>query len=183
MEDKEIIELYFNRDEKAIRETAKKYGAYCNSIAHNILDDWRDCEECVNDAYLKTWQSIPPCRPNILSAYIGKIVRNLAFDKYNASHAQKRGGYEVPLVLDELAQIVSVDPVEEDKTDLTEAINSFLRQLPKQKRQIMVSRYWYCQSVKEIAQRFEMSDNQVSVTLNRLRNKLKQYLTKEGFKL
>lgn len=108
MEDREIVNLYWERNSNAIKETASKYGGYCKAIAKNILGNNEDAEECVNDIYLNTWNSIPPNRPNVLSTYLGKITRNLSFDRFRHRHADKRGGGEIELVLDELGECVSV---------------------------------------------------------------------------
>ena len=186
MNDKEIIQLYFDRDPKALSATAKKYGKYCTSIAKNILGNDEDVEECVNDTYLNTWNSIPPTIPTILSAFLGKITRNIAFNKYRHNHVKKRGNGEVALVLDELTDCVSgLDDVEQeiDRKQLVEAINSFLNTLSSQNRNIFICRYWYSDSVASIAKRYGITENNVSVILNRLRSKLKKYLLERGFEL
>ena len=183
MNDKDIIQLYLNRDQRALSATAKKYGKYCTSIAKNILGNNEDAEECVNDTYLSTWNSIPPTIPTILSAFLGKITRNLAFNKYKHNHVMKRGNGEIAVVLDELAECVSgVDDVEQeiDRRELVATINSFLETLPPKKRNIFICRYWYSDSVSSIARRYEMTESNVSVTLNRLRSKLKEYLSERG---
>lgn len=186
MNDKEIIQLYLNRDQRALSVTAKKYGKYCTSIAKNILGNNEDAEECVNDAYLNTWNSIPPTIPTIFSAFLGRITRNLAFNKYKHSHVMKRGNGEVTIVLDELAECVSgLDDVEKeiDRRELVEAINSFLDTLSPRKRNIFISRYWYADSVSSIAERYEMTESNVFTTLSRLRLKLKKYLIERGFEI
>ena len=176
--DKDIIQLYFNRDQSALSATAKKYGKYCTSIAKNILGSNEDAEECVNDTYLSAWNSIPPTRPTILSAFLGKITRNLAFNKYKHNHVMKRGSGEIAVVLDELAECVSgLEDVEQeiDRRELIAEINSFLDTLSPKKRNIFICRYWYSDSIPSIAKRYEMTESNVSVTLNRLRSKLKEY--------
>lgn len=186
MDDKDIIDLYFERNELAIEATANKYGAYCTSIAKNILGNDEDAGECVNDTYLNTWEAIPPTRPSFFSAFLAKITRNLAFNIYRRNHAEKRGGGEVSLVLDELSECVSGKDnveMEVEKKELIETINSFLKTLEPGKRNIFVCRYWYSDSVKEIAKRFKMTESNVSVTLNRLRTKLKKYLLERGFEV
>ena len=186
MEDERIVLLYWDRDEAAISESSMKYGAYCTSIAQNILKNPADAEECVNDTYLSTWNSIPPTIPTILSAFLGKITRNLAFNKYKHNHVMKRGNGEIAVVLDELAECVSgVDDVEQeiDRRELVATINSFLETLPPKKRNIFICRYWYSDSVSSIARRYEMTESNVSVTLNRLRSKLKEYLSERGYVL
>lgn len=186
MNDKDIIQLYLNRDQRALSATAKKYGKYCTSIVKNILGNNEDAEECVNDTYLSTWDSIPPTIPTILSAFLGKNTRNLAFNKYKHNHVMKRGNGEIAVVLDELAECVSgVDDVEQeiDRRELVATINSFLETLPPKKRNIFICRYWYSDSVSSIARRYEMTESNVSVTLNRLRSKLKEYLLERGYVL
>lgn len=184
MDDSRIIELYWDRNEDAIAATASKYGSYCASIARNILSAKEDSEECVNDTYLSAWNSMPPNRPAILSSFLGKITRNLAFNRYKHNTAEKRGGGEAPLVLDELGDVVSGrDSVEDEisRQELVSAINAFLKTLSRDKRAVFVCRYWYFDSVSEIASRFGMTENSVYVTLSRLREKLRIYLNERGF--
>lgn len=186
MEDERIIDLYFRRDEEAIPATANKYGAYCTAIAKNILPTPEDAEECVNDTYYKTWNAIPPHKPTVLSAFLGKITRNLAFNLYKASTAEKRGGGELPLVLEELAGCVSGgDSVEEvlDRKALAEEIDRFLGGLSAEKRSIFVRRYFYTDPLSDIAQSYGMSYSGLLMTLNRLRKKLRAYLIKRGYNL
>lgn len=186
MNDKDIIQLYFDRDQKALSATAKKYGKYCTSIAKNILGNNEDAEECVNDTYLNVWNSIPPTRPTRFSAFLGKITRNLAFNMYKHAHVMKRGKGEVTLVLDELAECVSgLEDVEQEinRQELITEINSFLSTLAPKKRNIFICRYWYSDSISSIAKRYEMSDSNVSTTLNRLRKQLKEYLLERGYEL
>ena len=186
MDDAKIVRLYWDRDEQAIPATADKYGNYCTSIAKNILGNREDTEECVNDTYLNAWNSMPPHRPSVLSAFLGKIVRNLSFNRYKHYTADKRGGGELSVVLDELSDLVSgKDAVEQevDRKELVNAIDSFLDRLPADKRSIFVSRYWYTDSISEIAVRHGMNGGAVSMTLNRLRLKLHNYLLERGFEL
>lgn len=186
IEDEEIIQLYFERNEKAIQATADKFGHYCNSIAYHILNNWEDTEECVADTYLKAWNSIPPNRPSVLRLFLGKITRNKAFDIYKKMNADKRGGGEFTIILDELAECVSggSEPDKElDRKQMQDAINSFLGALSKEKCALFVRRYWYAESISEIAERYSMSENYVSVSLYRLRKKLHDYLIKRGFEL
>lgn len=186
MEDREIVNLYWERNANAIQETAAKYGGYCKSIAMNILGSHEDAEECVNDTYLNTWNSIPSNRPNMLSTYLGKITRNLSFDRFRHAHAEKRGGGEMELVLEELGECVSgTDSVEQEfeEKELVRAINDFLDTLPREKCSIFLCRYWYAMPVSQIAARFDMREGTISVTLNRIREKLKQYLTERGYDL
>jgi len=186
MNDKDIVQLCFERNPDAIDELSKKYGSYCNTIAKSILGSSEDAAECVNDAYHKVWNSIPPEKPKNLAAYIGKIVRNLSFDTYKHLTAEKRGGGTINLVLDELADIVSGnESIEQeiDRKELIVNINTFLNALSKEKRSIFVYRYMYAYSVKEIAGLFGKSEGNISVLLNRIRKGLKEYLTERGYNL
>ena len=182
MEDKQIVDLYWERSESAIKETEKKYGRYCHYIAYQILENDEDAKEVVNDTYLKTWQTIPPKRPEALKPYVGMISRHLAFDVYEEQHTQKRG--QIPLVLDELAECL---PSDEDDWDvvsgiaLHDSLNTFLRGLPQKTRNIFIRRYWYTSSITEIAEEYSMKESAVGMLLLRTRNKLKTHLQKEGF--
>ena len=186
MDDAKIVQMYFDRDEQAIPATADKYGNYCTSIANNILGNHEDAEECVNDTYLNTWNAIPPHRPKMLSTFLGKIVRNLAFNRYKHNTADKRGGGEITSVLDELASCVSgnedVGQAYEYK-ELVATINNFLRTLSAHKRNIFVCRYWYTDSISDIAARYNMTYAAVSMELNRLRTKLHNYLIERGYEI
>ena len=186
MDDSVIVQMYWNRNEEALSATAKKYGLYCFSIAENILGNNEDAEECVNDTYLQTWNSIPDNKPKMLSTYLAKITRNLSFNRYKRNNAEKRGGGQIDLVLDELSDLI-ISPDESDKEFdsrlLSKAINAFLSNLSVEKRQIFMCRYWYADSIKDIAKRFDMTENNVSVTLNRLRQKLSEHLKESGYEL
>jgi len=183
MDDKQILELYNERSETAISETAEKYGKYCHYIAYNILYNIQDSEECVNDTYLKAWQTIPPHYPNKLSTYLGKITRNLALNRYKYYNRQKRGEGQTELVLDELLECVpaaeSPEQAVEEKI-LVEVLNRFLDDLPEEKMKIFMRRYWYMSPIKEIADDLEMGESKVKMILSRSRSKLKQILEKEG---
>lgn len=186
MDDQQIIALYWQRDERAIPATAETYGSYCFRIAHNILHERQDAEECLNDVWLRAWNNMPPHRPRFLSAFLGRITRNLALNMYSLKSAQKRGGGEAALVLDELAECVSGRETTEDLVSaraLTEALNAFLAIMPPKKRKVFLRRYWYADSVSEIARTMGMTENQVSVLLHRQRAALKQFLTERGFDL
>lgn len=179
MEDAKIVELYWDRDQSAITQTANKYGKYCLSIAGNILGNHEDAEECVNDTYMQAWNSMPEHRPAVLSTYLGKITRNLSFNRYKYERAKKRGGSEIPEVLDELSGCVAGTAnieMEIEYKELLMAINAFLETLPLKKRSIFVCRYWYAESISDIAKQYGMRENTVSMTLNRLRGKLQKYL-------
>ena len=182
--DETIVNRFFDRNEQALSDVQEKYEAYLKTVAKNILGSDLDAEECVNDTYMKAWDSIPPNRPENLKAYLSKITRNLSFNLYQKAHAGKRGGGETALVLDELEGCVpgNYDPEEEiTKQELASEINAFLSGLPKENRMLFVSRYYYADSVSEIAKRFRLSENTVSVRLNRLRARLKKHLTERGY--
>ncbi len=183
MEDAAIIELYFSRSEDAIGETARKYGFYCWRIAHNILMRREDAEECVNDSYYRVWDSIPPEKPASLGGYLAKIVRNLSLDRLRELGAMKRGGGVVPASLDELQSVCGHGYDPEDllsAKELGQAVDRFLRTQPEQSRNVFLRRYFYFESRGEIAERCHISPAQVSVTLTRVRKRLRAYLTKEG---
>ncbi len=186
MEDRQIIELYFSRDEKAIKETDIKYGNYCRSISLRILKNKEDSEECINDTWMSAWISIPPKEPQRLSAYLGRITRNLSLKKYEATKAKKRGSGEIPLVLGELSLCIpdenDVDSIIDAKM-LEESINVFLASLSDAHRKIFMQRYWYLCSIREIAEENQMSQSNVKMTLLRLRNTLRENLKKEGVEI
>ncbi len=186
MNDNEIVQLYWERDERAISESSDKYGRYCTKIAENILSDHEDARECVNDTWLRAWDSMPPHRPSLLSAFLGKLTRNLSLDRYRMLHREKRGAHNMDLILDELEDCVSGADTPEDTAlgnELKEAINAFLRSLPAQKRYLFISRYWSAETISGLAERFQMSENNVSVSLNRIRGSLRAYLNERGYKL
>lgn len=182
LEDAQIIQLYWDRDTSAISETDMKYGKYCNKIAMNILSSTGDAEECVNDTYYKTWDTIPPQRPEIFPPFLGKIVRNLALDRYRYNTAQKRNG-KMDVLLSELENCIPSACTAEDTLEasvVTDVLNDYLAGLSKQKRIIFVQRYWYSQSIREIAKHFAMTEGQVKSILFRLRSGLRDALEKEG---
>lgn len=186
MEDKDIVQLYWNRDEQAIAETSSKYGRYCTSIAMNILNNPEDAEECVNDTYLKAWDSIPPHKPGVLSAFLGRIVRNISLNKYKHAHRAKRGGNEITLILDELGEIVSDEESVLDiaiRNEMIKTINDLIKTLSKEKQYMFFRRYWYSDSVKAIAAQCGRTENYVSVELGRMRKKLREHLTERGYDL
>lgn len=182
VEDRSIIDLYFERSEAAITETQIKYGKYCHYIAYNILNSKEDAEECVNDTYEKAWNSIPPARPERLSAFLGRITRNIALNRLVHAGAKKRyAGIE--MILDEVEEFIPDTGENEDVTDtilLKDVLNRFLRSLPGQTRIIFVRRYWYMGSVKEISKELGLTESNVKVILLRTRQKLKDTLEKEG---
>ena len=183
MDDKQIVELYWQRSERALAETDAKYGSYCRAIACRVLQDERDAEECVSDAYLDVWNRIPPHRPSVLSAFLGKTVRHIAIDRLRSRTAQKRGGGEVFLALDELAECIPAgDRVEREveKQELAGAIRSFLASLPDHERQVFLRRYWYMDSVEQVCKRFGFSQSKVKSMLSRTREKLRKYLVEQA---
>ena len=182
MEDQKIIELYWSRNEEAIRQTADRYGQYCYAIAYNILSVREDSEECVNDTYLDAWNSMPPHKPTVLSAFLGKITRRIAIDRWRQAHAQKRGGGEMPLVLEELhACVGSGDPATEmEFEELKSQIREFLQGLPERDRGIFLRRYFYVEEIPAIARRYMLRQSNVRLILSRTRQKLREYLEKEG---
>lgn len=186
MNDKEIIELYWKRSENAIIETDKKYRRYCHTIAYNILHNDEDAEECVNDTYWGAWKSIPPQTPNCLSAFLGKITRNLSLNRYKLYTTKKRGMGQTALALSELEDCIPAENDVEQISDekfLIESIEKFLYAQPKFKRDIFVRRYWYMSAIKEIADENQMSESKIVSMLLRMRNQLKLHLEKEGIVL
>lgn len=184
MTDEKILQLFFLRNEDAIKEIDKKYGSYCFKIANNILNNREDAHECVNDAWLKAWESIPPIHPLHLDLFLAKIVRNLSINKYKSKLTHKRGKGEIALVLDELEEcIAGHSDVETTFTanELNATINNFVRDLPEREGNIFIRRYFYSESIKNIAKRYHISENNIRVILNRTRNKLKIKLQKEGY--
>lgn len=186
MEDLKIIELFFERKEYAIAETERKYGRYLSKIAYNILFDKEDSEECVNDTYMKAWNAIPPRRPKILSTFLAKITRRLAIDIFRKKNAEKRGKSEFASSLSELDECIPDNFSAEKEFEynlLSENINSFLASLSKENRDIFVCRYFYSDSIKEIASFFGTSESKIKSSLFRSRKILKEQLLKEGFDL
>ncbi len=186
MDDKQIVDLYWARSENAISETSKRYGKYCHYIARNILHNDEDSEECVNDTYLRAWEAMPPNRPERLSVFLGKIVRNLSIDRYRSYNAQKRGKGQIPLALEELGECVPASGIEAGIIEammFTDIMNRFLADLTEEKRKIFVRRYWYLSPVKDIAREYGISESKVKVILLRVRNDLRQTLEKEGVTL
>ena len=186
MEDEKIIELYWQRDESAISETAAKYGSYCAAIAGNILTDSRDAEECVNDTYMRAWESMPPKRPALLRAFLGRITRDLSLSRWRKKNTAKRGGGQLPLIFDELSECVSGTESTEgefDKRELLRAIDGFLGALPDKKRGMFLRRYWRAESIESIAVKYGISVPAVTMALSRIRADLRVHLRKEGFDL
>lgn len=185
VDDSKIIDLFFERSEQAIAALSQKYGAVCYVVARNILKNSPDAEECVSDAYLAAWDTIPPQKPDPLLTYICRIVRNLSIKKYHSNTSAKRNSF-YDTSLDELEECLSSLVTVESEVQVNELshfIDKFLDTLDKENRIIFVQRYWYAESVSAIAGRFKLRPNHVSVRLLRTREKLKQYLKKEGFEV
>lgn len=186
MDDNKIVELFWRRDETAIAETEQKYSRYCYHISYNILSNCEDAEECVNDTWWKAWNAMPPHRPNQLSAFLGKITRNLSLQRYLRAGAQKRGSGQTDAAFSELEEClpdpISVEQIAEDRM-IGQALDRFLRSLPKETRMIFVIRYWYLCSIRDIAEQFGISESKVKTVLFRTRKKLKIYLEREGISL
>ena len=183
MEDKRIVDLYWQRDESAIYETEKKYGSYCFSIANRILPDKGDAQECVNDTYFGAWNAIPPHRPENLSTFLGKITRRISLKKRREKSAVKRGGGSIEESLDELEECIPSGQAIDDAlaaTELTAIINAFLDTLPLTERRVFLRRYWYFDSIKEISSRYGFGESKVKMMLKRTRDKLLVKLEKEG---
>lgn len=183
MEDKEIVELFLRRSEKAVSEASAKYKSYCMKIARNILGSPLDAEECINDTLLKAWEIIPPNKPEMLSTFLGKLTRNLAINARRRQLTEKRGGGQTEAVFEELSELISDRNVEREQEhkELIGEINAFLRGIPERRRNIFICRYWYCDSVADIAAQFGISENNASVILNRIRLKLRKHLEKAGY--
>ena len=183
MDDDAILGLYLARSEEAIAETAGKYGSYCQAVARRILAQPQDCEECVNDAYHRVWNAIPPQKPQHLRAFLARIVRNLALDRIRHDGAQKRGSLQVPLVLEELEACVPAAASAEEAAEgrlLAERLDRFLGTLPREARIVFLRRYWYFCPVAEIARDLGLSESKVKMLLLRTREKLRHDLEKEG---
>ena len=182
MEDTEIVELYWARDERAIEESERKYGALCRSVALRVLESVEDSEECVSDTWLRSWNVIPPRRPTLLGAFLARITRNLALDRWRASRAEKRGGGETALALEELEDCVSGESLEGEleRQALLRALNAFLRSLPKGDRRLFLRRYWSVETLESLARAEGQSVTAVHRRLRRLRERLAEHLRKEG---
>lgn len=181
-----IVELYWARDEEAIRQTADTLGGYCYAVAYNILGNAEDAEECVNDAYLAVWNAIPPARPASLKQFVTRILRNLALNRYKEQNRDKRGGGQVPLALEELAEVVSDTediPAEYARQELLGAITRFLQGCSPRDRGLFLDRYVRLEPTAVLAHRFGVKEAQVLLILSRTRKRLRAYLEKEGYTL
>ena len=183
MNERSILDLFAKRDERGIQEAGRAYGGLLRTVAMHILGDSRDAEECVNDTLMKAWLSIPPDKPRFLRAYLAKIARNLALNRYETEHAQFRGGGETEAALDELSECIpSRENTEQvlDKIALTAALDSFLKSIPEQHAKVFMNRYFSMMNVGEIAAELDLSEGTVKSILRRTRTKLQTHLTKEG---
>ena len=183
MDDSQIINLYFARDENAIVETKNKYQNMCYRIAQNILYNREDSEECVNDTWLRTWNTIPPSRPSVLSTFLAKIVRNLSLNRYRDMHALKRGGSSVNIAIEELNECITDGKTVEKDMEyklLTESIEDFLWKQTKRNRTVFLKRYFYVMDIKEIAEELDIKEGTVKSILSRMRKKLAVWLEKEA---
>ena len=184
MTDDEIIRLLEVRREDGLTALSEQYGAYCRQIALRLTEQPEDAEEIVNDVWLRVWESVPPQRPDSLRHYLAKLTRNLAFDRIRSQNAEKRGGTELPLVLEELENCLPAGETPESSLsakELGEAINRFLDRQPRRTQDIFLRRYFYAETVSEIARRYRMREDNVRLTLSRARAKLKTYLKHGGY--
>ncbi|MCQ2429777.1 MAG: sigma-70 family RNA polymerase sigma factor [Clostridia bacterium] len=179
MDDQSIIALFFARKEQAIAESEKAYGRYCMTVSMNILAREADAEECVNDTWVRAWNSIPPENPRSLKAYFGAIVRNLSLNRL-----RDRKNADLTLALDELEECLpAADDNETDARDLTDVINRFLGTLPKTDRCLFVGRYWYAHPIPTLAKAYGMTTNNATVRLHRIREALRTYLEERGYSI
>lgn len=184
MDDLQIIDLYWKRSESAITETDTKYGRFCYGLAMNVLANREDAQECVNDTYFATWNALPPNRPTYFMAFLGKLSRRIAIDRWRGLSARKRGGGQTELCLDELAECASTAPGIEEAAVSKEAcaaLNRFLDQLPREERTIFVRRYFLMDPVGDISRSFGYTEDKVRSMLHRTRKKMRAQLTKEGY--
>ena len=184
MNDEEIVRLYYERSEDGIAQSEQKYGRLCRSVIRRILPDERDAEECLSDVWIRTWNSIPPEKPRVLGAFLARIARNLALNRYKAKSAQKRQGDAFALSLDELDDCAVSLPDPESETaaaELGASISAFLRTQSEEVRSMFVLRYFYCESIEELSARFRCGESRIKTTLLRTRRKLREHLIKEGY--
>ncbi len=184
MEDLHIIELYWNRDPQAIRCSEEKYGKYCFAVANHILGNFEDSKECVNDTWLHAWNGIPPHRPSVLRMFFAKITRGVAFNRFKANTAQKRGSGQMLLVLEELSECLAEETLVEDEViakELGACICRFVRDLPVREGDVFIRRYFFTEPIVEIAKNYGLTVNHTTVMLSRTRKKLRQHLIKEGY--
>ena len=183
MKDTEIVELYWQRSERAVEESDRKYGAYCRTVAYNILENSEDAAECVNDTWLSAWNAMPDKRPSRLGAFLARITRNGAIGKALERSRLKRGGGQIPLALDELEECLpgGCDPEKElQRKELEEALRRFVHALPRDEKRVFLARYWYLTPVAEIAEKLGFSQSKTAGMLHRPRKKLQRMLQEEG---
>lgn len=184
MDDKRIVELFFQRDERALTEMRQKYSRYLHRVAHNILQNEQDAEECVSDTYLRAWNAIPPHHPSRLAVFLGKITRRLALDRYASLTADKRGGGTQAAILEEWRDALPhTDGDPANDLAVRDALNRFLRQLPADKRRTFIRRYWYGDTIHDIAAAQHSTESRIKMMLARTRDELKTFLEKEGIAL
>ena len=184
MDDQSIVVLYWDRSEQAIAETDRKYGAYCYSIAYHALANSEDAEESVSDTYMAAWNQLPPHRPSILATFLGKITRRISINRWKAKNTAKRGGGQITLTLEELDDCVDGKQNIErayESHELVWAFNRFLETLPETERDVFLRRYWFFDSIADIAESFGFAQSKVTSMLYRTRGKLRKQLEKEGF--
>ena len=183
MEDRQIVELYWQRSEQAVAETDRKYGRYCEAIAYAVCSDRQDAEECVNDTWLRAWNAMPDERPTALGAFLGRITRNLAINLFERKNRQKRGGGQMTVALEELEDCIPgrEDPQRQvELEELRQALGRFVAELNETEKMVFTARYWYLKSVEEIAGRMGFTQSRVKSLLFRLRRRLGRYLEEEG---
>lgn len=183
MDDLQIINLYWNRDEKALRVTADQYGTYCYAIAYGILNNQEDSHESVNDTYWEAWNKMPPQKPPVLKTFLGRLTRCISIDRWRKKHAGKRGGGVLPEILEELSECTAPDgdPIHEtEKQLLRQTVNRFIRRLNPTEQGIFLRRYWYAEPVRQIAGQYGFSESKVKSMLMRTRKKLREQLESEG---
>lgn len=184
MDDKQIVDLYWQRSERAIAESEAKYGAYCRSIAYGILSDSGDAEECVSDTWLGAWNAMPPHRPAVLGTFLGKLTRRISINRWAQKHTVRRGGGTIPAAIEELAGCLPAGPTPQqllEEKELSALLSSFVMGLPLAERRVFIRRYWYLDSVESVARRFGFTKGKVKTMLHRTRKKLRRYLEQEGY--
>lgn len=183
MDDPSVVQMFWDRDENAVSESARRYGDYCFSIANNVLRDRRDSEECLNDALLAAWRSIPPQKPENLKTYLGKLVREIAISRWRSNNRQKRIRSDFLCSLDEMAEIISGGAFDEEleEAELSREISRFLSSVDRTKRNVFIRRYWYCDPVESICRRYGFGKSKVLMMLKRTRDDLARHLKEKGF--
>lgn len=184
MDDEKIVDLYWKRDQQAIAQTERKYGAYLTKVAYNVLGDWEDCQESVNDTYLSAWNAMPPHKPQALCPFLSKITRRISISLFRKKQSAKRGAGTYAISLSELDQCVAGGSTPEERyreTELTASIEMFLRGVSEQARNLFIGRYFYMDSVKDAAAYCGLTESNAKVLLHRTRCALREHLQKEGY--